>query len=152
MQSEEKYSIIRMIPEHIKAIVSIEKEIQYEPWTESLFLAELRQPQALCFTLTVRGSIAGYVCSNIIHGELHVNNIGIAPSFQNRGYGTGLMVKLLEEARERGARIVHLEVRESNFSALHLYRKLGFRVRGRRPGYYSTPSGKEDAILMSLTL
>lgn len=144
--------IVRMSQEHIRAIVSIEKEIQYEPWTESLFLAELRQPGSLCFTLIVDNSVSGYLCSTIVEGELHINNLGIAPQLQNQGYGTKLLTSLLAEAKKLGARVAYLEVRESNFPALHLYQKLGFRIRGRRYGYYSTPSGKEDAILMSLNL
>ena len=47
---------------------------------------------------------------------------------------------------------VYLEVRESNFSAIRLYNKAGFTEVGQRRGYYPTEFGREDALLMCLTI
>ena len=47
---------------------------------------------------------------------------------------------------------VDLEVRSSNVAARALYESLGFSETGLRPKYYATPDGREDAILMTLTL
>ena len=47
---------------------------------------------------------------------------------------------------------VQLEVRSSNVAARALYGSLGFSETGSRPKYYATPDGREDAILMTLTL
>ena len=47
---------------------------------------------------------------------------------------------------------VELEVRLSNVAARALYESLGFSETGLRPKYYATPDGREDAILMTLTL
>ena len=47
---------------------------------------------------------------------------------------------------------VELEVRSSNVAARALYKSLGFSETGLRPKYYATPDGREDAILMTLTL
>jgi ribosomal-protein-alanine N-acetyltransferase len=57
-------------------------------------------------------------------------------------------MKLLEEFKERKVKEVFLEVRESNFPAIKLYYKLGFKEIGRRKGYYKG----EDALIMKLTL
>jgi ribosomal-protein-alanine N-acetyltransferase len=43
-----------------------------------------------------------------------------------------------------------LEVRQSNASALTLYKKLGFEVMGTRKNYYTKPD--EDAFVMALEL
>jgi len=43
-------------------------------------------------------------------------------------------------------------VRVSNFSAIRLYKKLGFKDVGNRKDYYATEFGREDAILMSLSV
>jgi ribosomal-protein-alanine N-acetyltransferase len=45
-------------------------------------------------------------------------------------------------------RQVTLEVRESNSSAIRLYNKHGFSVKGKRKGYYKNPV--EDALIMGL--
>jgi ribosomal-protein-alanine N-acetyltransferase len=60
------------------------------------------------------------------------------------------MIHLLQTGSERGCRYATLEVRPTNSPALGLYRKLGFRVVGRRRGYYSDTG--EDALVMSRTL
>ena len=48
---------------------------------------------------------------------------------------------------KRGIRTIHLEVRESNHSAIALYRKMGFSEDGIRRDYYESPV--ENALLMS---
>ena len=45
-----------------------------------------------------------------------------------------------------------LEVRPSNAAGIGLYERRGFRIIGRRPGYYSAADGKEDALVMQLDL
>jgi ribosomal-protein-alanine N-acetyltransferase len=41
-----------------------------------------------------------------------------------------------------------LEVRPSNPGAQAMYRRRGFQPIGRRPDYYRTEAGREDAIVM----
>jgi ribosomal-protein-alanine N-acetyltransferase len=43
-------------------------------------------------------------------------------------------------------------VRPSNAVGIALYRKRGFELVGRRPDYYSTRDGKEEALVMRLDL
>ena len=51
-----------------------------------------------------------------------------------------------------GATLVFLEVRPANVGAIRLYERLGFRQVGVRRGYYQTPAGREDALVMRRTL
>src|SRR4030095_9484198 len=57
---------------------------------------------------------------------------------------------ILEEARQRHLRQVVLEVRPSNTEARTLYESFGFRVVGRRRGYYYDTG--EDALVMEADL
>jgi ribosomal-protein-alanine N-acetyltransferase len=59
------------------------------------------------------------------------------------------MSKLIEALIEAGASRVLLEVRESNKSAINLYKKLGFEVIGEVERYYSNG---EKAIVMAKEL
>jgi ribosomal-protein-alanine N-acetyltransferase len=61
-----------------------------------------------------------------------------------------LLGTLLEDARKRGLRLVVLEVRPSNVEARGLYESFGFRVVGRRRGYYYDTG--EDALVMEAAL
>ena len=69
---------------------------------------------------------------------------------RRQGFGRQLLWASLT-ALER-VKIVDLEVRASNAPARALYESLGFREAGNRPDYYATAAGREDAVLMSLSL
>jgi ribosomal-protein-alanine N-acetyltransferase len=55
-------------------------------------------------------------------------------------------MRLIDEALERGAAWMTLEVRESNAVAQRLYRKYGFTTVTMRRGYYSDDN--ESALVM----
>ncbi|MEN2736697.1 ribosomal protein S18-alanine N-acetyltransferase [Microbacterium sp. X-17] len=83
-------------------------------------------------------------------GEGDIQTIAVAPNARRHGLGRALMLALIGEARNRGAREVFLEVRADNPGAQTLYRTLGFEEIGVRPRYYQ-PDGV-DAIVMRLTV
>jgi len=56
------------------------------------------------------------------------------------------MAALIQRAYHLGSRWLTLEVRPSNDVAVRLYEKFGFKVIGRRRGYYT--DNNEDAIVM----
>ena len=96
--------------------------------------------------------VLAYLLHSQILDELTVINILVAPSQRRRGIAKGLMAAMLEHATELGIARCLLEVRASNHAAQGLYQSLGFGSDGRRKNYYPKGSGREDALLMSLTL
>ena len=68
------------------------------------------------------------------------------------GYGSLLLQQLCEIARGRGAKLFFLEVRPSNAAALALYERHGFQCIGLRRDYYPAPAGREDALILGLSL
>ena len=56
----------------------------------------------------------------------------------------------LEDARDRAVTLAFLEVRPTNAEAVGLYERFGFRVIGRRKGYYFDTG--EDALVMEARL
>jgi ribosomal-protein-alanine N-acetyltransferase len=96
--------------------------------------------------------VLAYLLHSQILDELTVINILVAPSQRRRGIAKGLMTAMLEYATELGIARCLLEVRASNLAAQGLYQSLGFISDGRRKNYYPKGSGREDALLMSLTL
>jgi ribosomal-protein-alanine N-acetyltransferase len=59
---------------------------------------------------------------------------------------------MAQRAREYGARSMLLEVRPSNADALRLYARYGFARIGVRRGYYPAHGGREDAVVLRITL
>ncbi len=91
--------------------------------------------------------IAGFVGLWYITDEAHIVAIGVRGEYRGLGLGEALMIAAIEQAIEREARVVTLEVRVSNHVAQNLYKKYGFTARGTRKGYYS--DNREDALIMT---
>ncbi len=77
-------------------------------------------------------------------------DLRVLASSRRQGLGRRLLRASLTALE--GVMTVDLEVRESNLAAQALYRTMGFEDTGCRPDYYATASGREPAILMSLSL
>lgn len=105
------------------------------------FLPFLRKPGG-----RQRVPILGFAGMWVLLDEAHITTIGVEPAEQGKGFGEFLFVSLLDEAIQRRATWVTLEVRVSNQAAQTLYRKYGFTVQGRRSRYYS--DNDEDAFIM----
>ena len=79
-------------------------------------------------------------------------DIGVAPACRRQGLGQRLLDAVMAAARAQGAQRLLLEVRAGNLAAQALYQRAGFRLSGRRKGYYPAAEGREDACLMDVGL
>jgi [ribosomal protein S18]-alanine N-acetyltransferase len=94
--------------------------------------------------------VVGYLCLWEVADEVHITNVAVRPDVRRHGIAKGLLRTVLDDARTRAFKIVVLEVRPSNEHALTLYESFGFRVVGRRRGYYYDTG--EDALVMEIAL
>jgi ribosomal protein S18 acetylase RimI-like enzyme len=62
-------------------------------------------------------------------------SIAVVPELGGHGIGTALLTAA-EDAARRRMTAVRLEVEETNARAIRLYRRAGYRPRGRQAGYY----------------
>lgn len=132
---------------HIPGVLRIESMVYPRPWSAGLFLSEIAQRGTRAyFVARQRGKVVGYAGIMLLGEEGHVTNIAVDPSFHRHKVGTRLLLRLIEEARARGARAVTLEVRRSNLGAQAMYRRFGFETVGVRRGYYVETG--EDAFVM----
>ncbi len=137
--------------EDLPAIVGVEQEIYEFPWTLVNFRDSLRSGYS-CWLVREGSALIGYAVLMLAGGEGHLLNLSIAPQAQGRGHGRRLLGSLIEVARERGTRILFLEVRPSNGAGQHLYTSHGFAQIGVRRGYYPARHGREDALVLALDL
>lgn len=144
-------SIERMRPEDLDEVLAIERASFSMPWSRGAFLYELQQNRvARCSVARQEGRVVGYLCVWEVGGELHITNIAVHPAARRQGIARRLLRTALDEARQRGVRLAALEVRPSNQEARALYESFGFRVVGRRRGYYYDTG--EDALVMERSL
>lgn len=132
--------------EHIPVIMHIEGEAYPEPWTYNMFRQELENAYSYFCVMFFDDGVAGYGGFWLLLDEAHVTRVTTVSGLRGMGLGRRLMEHLLATALARGASVARLEVRESNFAALHLYERLGFLREGRRKAYYQNTN--EDAIVM----
>ncbi|MBV7315867.1 ribosomal protein S18-alanine N-acetyltransferase [Shewanella sp. NIFS-20-20] len=130
----------------ISAMASIAQQLDY-PLSETSLQG--------CFGALYRVSgirvvdeLVGFcICQQIID-EVTLLDICVAPAYQGQGIGCQLLQDSQQAAKQANAVVIMLEVKASNLGAQRLYQKFGFEQTGKRPNYYQTPQGREDAILM----
>ncbi len=120
-------------------------------WTPEQFWSELaRVPESRYYVAARRdGALVGYAGLFLAGPDADVQTVAVAAGEQGRGTGRQLVEALARQARQRGARVLRLEVRADNEPARGLYDRLGFVVDGRRRDYYGPGRG---AVLMSRDL
>ena len=135
----------------IATVIEIEQSAYPFPWTEGILRDCLRVGYG-SIVLEFGAALVGYGVIASGAGEAHLLNVCVREEFRGRRFGRVLIGHLLALAAGAGATLVFLEVRPANVGAIRLYEALGFRQVGVRRGYYQTPAGREDALVMRRTL
>lgn len=135
----------------VPAVMDIERALYPFPWTEGNFRDSLNAGYS-CWVCTFGEHVIGYAVMMLAADEAHVLNIAIARDWQRQGLGAQLMRHLIGLARGYGANEIFLEVRPSNAAARRLYHGMGFNEIATRRNYYPSHGGREDAILMAMSL
>lgn len=140
-----------MVASDVDAVMAIEERAYGFPWTEGIFRDCLRVGYC-CWCYEVDGDLKGYGVMSVAAGESHILNLTVNPEVHRQGVGTRLLKHFLQLARRHNADTVMLEVRPTNTGAIRLYEKLGFNEIGVRRNYYPAQSGREDALVLALSL
>jgi ribosomal-protein-alanine N-acetyltransferase len=142
----------RMTMEDLPAVMEIDRLSFPTPWSERSFHYELNDNPAACLRVAEdRGKapgIVGFVGFWMLVDEAHISTLAVHPDLRGKGIGGVLLRDAIEQAIGSHASLVTLEVRQSNQTAIGLYRNHGFEIVGRRVRYYK--DNQEDAILMTL--
>jgi [ribosomal protein S18]-alanine N-acetyltransferase len=135
----------------LRPVLEIERKIYAFPWTLGNFRDSLRAGYG-AWVYRYGEELIGYAVFMLAAGEAHLLNLSVAAHAQSRGHGRRLLGHVVGAARERGARVLFLEVRPSNDAGQRLYLGYGFKQVGVRRGYYPAQRGREDALVLSLPL
>lgn len=152
IQHQIEVAIREMELDDLKRVLEIDRLSFPVPWPERSYRYELTENPASNLLVAERNGsvhrVVGFIGCWLIADEVHISTLAVHPSFRGLGIGRMLLETTLERCARNGAEIATLEVRVSNVTAINLYRKMGFEVVGRRPGYYR--DNGEDALLMTV--
>jgi ribosomal-protein-alanine N-acetyltransferase len=136
----------------VEGVAAIERRAFSDPWSANSFRALFGNP-LVHFAVAedaMTSRVLGYVVAWFVLDEAEIANLAVSDDIRRAGIGARLLDHALDAAKQRHARIVFLEVRESNAAARTLYASRGFAVAGRRAKYYRKPL--EDALVLRCEL
>ena len=90
----------------------------------------------------ISDKLVAFICYSVYFERAEINYIYVKDEYRRFGIASKLMKYMIQKCNN--LENVTLEVRESNCSAINLYKKFGFSECTIRKNYY----GSEDAILM----
>lgn len=143
-------------PDDLDAIMALESSLfGSDAWSPKTMQAELGDKHGyylVAFPPHNPSRIEGYagLRAPLREPQADIQTIAVAVGARRQGLGRVFMLRLIDEARQRGAAEVFLEVRSDNPGAQALYESLGFEILAVRPNYYQ-PDGV-DAVVMRLSI
>lgn len=136
--------------EDILKISELEKEcFPRDAWNYRMFADSFEGDNFFGVLCDDGGDIAGYGSITFGYDTADIDNVAVAERYRGAGLGGKILEALVSAARERGIKRVFLEVRVSNYVAMSLYLKHGFKGVYARTRYYSDG---EDCLVMAREL
>jgi [ribosomal protein S18]-alanine N-acetyltransferase len=147
------FSLAPLTESYLTAAVELDQQVLGGFWSAQSYREELTRPNSDLIGLWSTVSPAepnlpllAMGCAWRILDEAHIILMAVHPKYRRCGLGYGILLKLLDSARNCGMKYATLEVRASNEAAIALYSKLGFTAAGTRRNYYSDTG--EDALVL----
>ena len=160
MVLELNYQLRRFTTSDLDGVIRINRECLPENYTALFFINLYKRFPGTFIVAEADGEIVGYIMCRIETGipsfkllgitkKGHVISVAVLPSHHRKGIGYALIREAMQAMVNYNAKECYLEVRESNLSALHLYKKLGFETARTLRNYYADG---EDAIVLAIHL
>jgi [ribosomal protein S18]-alanine N-acetyltransferase len=139
------FELIEAGLQDLATLAALERSCFDSPWSVEELATYFGSGAVVGFRLLVGGAVApgAYALFQLLPDECELLRIGVEPGERGRGIATELLGRALERLAGEGREVCHLEVRADNAAARTLYERLGFRLVGRRRGYYAD---REDAL------
>lgn len=140
--------IVPMKTEHLDAVAALERECFTTPWSRNMLAEELDNAlSAFLVALDETDRVVGYAGLQVVLDEGYITNVAVRADCRRCGIAGKLLDVFERFAAANGLAFLTLEVRASNYAAIALYGRHGYRGVGRRPNYYEHP--REDAVIMT---
>ncbi len=140
-----------MTIDDLAEVMQIERASYSHPWTERMF-RDCWQSRYFSYILELSHAVIGYAIIMAHKEEAHILNICIKAPSRRAGWGEWFLLELLSSMHKKKVQSVFLEVRESNWPAINLYKKCGFNEISIRKDYYPAECGREAALIFAKEL
>ena len=121
-----------------------------EAWTRSQCAGILPMTGVTLMVAEDGDNLLGFALYRIVLDDAELLLLAVAPAAQGNGVGRKLLSQFVDDAKNKGASKIHLEVRDGNH-AIRIYESAGFAPAGRRRNYYSGSDGRQhDALTFVL--
>ena len=142
--------ILKMNLEDVEEVESILLEEFDDFWSSNILKEEIKNETRSFIVAKENKKILGFAGISVASGEIEeLMNIVVKKNKRRCGIGKKLLEEIIKISCKTNLKILELEVRSTNFSAIKLYESFGFEKIGVRKKYYQM---KDDAIIMSLKL
>ena len=128
----------------IDQIVCLQESCFPDGWDKRMLIDGLNSGNLLGITAKQNGELCGFVTYSVNSDFAEINDILVSPKNRKQGLGKHLLQRLEDNIKTQTQKIF-LEVRESNFPAINLYKRQGFIQASIRKKYYQDG---ENALVM----
>ncbi len=143
-----KFDVLKI--EQCDFVYQMEKDIFPDSYSLESLLYDCSNPLKRGFVLIEDETIVAYMLCSTVLDEINIDRIAVEKDYRKRGLASYLLQSFINYCRDNGLKIINLEVRSSNDSAIGLYEKFGFKRVGERKNYYH--DNNEDAMLYTLII
>lgn len=143
---------ISATPDFAERLAHLHKACFADGWSAEAFLSLLNGHGVKGILASQGGRDLGFALTRSVAREAEMLTFCVSPARRRQGLGLLLLSRTVEGLAREGAEALYLEVAESNLAARSLYGRSGFTASGRRPGYYASANGGEDALVLKRVL
>src|SRR3954452_11704892 len=112
---------------HLRQVLRIENSVYPRPWSLGLFMSELAVRTGRIYLVARVGQrVVGYAGLLFSVDDGHVTTVAVDPEWHRNKIGSRLLLHLVRQSIEDGAKNLTLEVRVSNAGAQAMYQQFGF--------------------------
>jgi ribosomal-protein-alanine N-acetyltransferase len=143
--------IRKALKRDLAQVIEVNKQSLPENYPMEFFEMTLKSNPKLFLVAKKDRKIVGYIMSRAENSEkFHVISLAVLPEYRHKHVATKLLDKTIKTmSNPLNVFCVYLEVRQSNFPAISLYKKFGFEVRKSLERYYNDG---ENAYLLLKTV
>ncbi len=149
--ADEKILYRRLSEDNIHELAGLDAICFGNSWSEEAFRGDLCGSKKAVYegAFNSKGEMIGFAGAVWLLDEGEINRVAVHPLYRTRGIGASCLSGVLEALENEEVGRILLEVRESNRSAITLYKNCGFHVISKRKNYYQDTG--ENALIMQRT-